>query len=322
VTKHSTDSVEAYQLYLRGQFEANKFTAEGLGKGIEYFNQAIALDPNYALAYAGLSDLYISQAHVFVPPKEGYAKAKLTGEKAAQLDDTLPEAHEALGSVKLYSDWDFPAAEREFKRAIELNPNYSDAHSTYSCHFKALRRYPEEIAEARHGQTLDPLSAFSNMELGEALYQARHYDEAIEQIRKTVELDPHFFVSYHVRARAFEQKKMYAEAIADCQEWMKIFPDDPNALATLAHVYATMGKRREAEDIIRKLLEMSKQRYFSPYWIAVAYAGLGDKDQAFRYFEKALDDRYFLMIWINSDARLDNLRSDQRFADLVHRIGV
>jgi eukaryotic-like serine/threonine-protein kinase len=320
VTKHYTDNVEAYQLYLKGNFEANKFTPEALEKGITYFNQAIAIDPTYALAYAGLSDLYISQAHVFVPPREGYAKAKWAAEKAAQLDDALAEAHQALGSVKLYSDWDFPAAEKEFRRAIELNPNYSEAHSNLSCKFKALRRYPEEIAEARRGQELDPLSAFANMELGEAFYQARRYDEAIEQIRKTVDLDPYFFVSYHVRARAYEQKKMYAEAIADCQEWMKIFPDDPNALATLAHVYATMGRRREAEETINKLQEISKQRYFSPYWIAVAYAGLGDNDQAFHYFEKAFEDRYFLMIWMNSDPRFDNIRSDPRFVDLVQRM--
>jgi serine/threonine-protein kinase len=322
VTNHSTDNVEAYQLYLKGKFEANKFTPEGLGKGIAYFNQAIAIDPTYALAYAGLSDLYIAQAHVFVPPKEGYAKAKWAAEKAAQLDDTLAEAHEALGAVKLYSDWDFPAAEKEFMRAIELNPNYSLAHSNLSCEFKALRRYPEEIAEARRGQELDPLSAFANMELGEAFYQARRYDEAIVQIKKTLELDSHFFVTYHVGARTYEQKKMYAEAIAACQEWLKNFPDDPNALASLAHVYATMGKRREAEDIIRKLLEISKQRYFSPYWIAVAYAGLGDNDQALNYFEKAFEDRYFLMIWINSDPRFDNIRSDPRFADLVRRVGL
>jgi len=322
VTKHSTDSVEAYQLYLKGQFEANKFTPESMQKGIEYFNQAIAVDPTYALAYAGLSDLYIAQAHVFVPPKEGYARAKSAAEKAAQLDDTLAEAHEALGSVKLYSDWNFPAAESEFKRAIELNPNYSLAHSNLSCYYKALRRYPEEIAEAKRGQELDPLSAFSNMELGEAFYQSRRYDESIEQIKKTLELEPHFFVAYHVRARAYEQKKMYAESVADCQEWVKIFQDDPIALASLAHVYATMGKRREAQDIIGKLLETSKQRYFSPYWIAVAYAGLGDNDQAFHYFEKAFEDRYFLIIWINSDPRFDNIRSDPRFADLVRRVGL
>ena len=160
------------------------------------------------------------------------------------------------------------------------------------------------------------------MELGEALYHARRYDEAIEQIRKTFELDSHFFIAFHVRARAYEQKKMYAEAIADCQEWAKIFHDDPIAIASLGHVYAAMGKRREAEEVVNKLLEISKQRYVSPYWIAIVYAGLANNDQAFHYFEKAFEDRYFIMIWINSDPRLDNLRSDPRFADLLRRIGL
>jgi serine/threonine protein kinase/tetratricopeptide (TPR) repeat protein len=322
VTRHYTDNVEAYQLYLKGRFEVNKYTREGVAKGIEYYNRAITIDPTYALAYAGLADLYALQAHVWVLPKEGYAKAKWAAEKAILLDDALPEAHNAMGLVNLYYDWDFPTAEKEFKRAIALNPNFSDAHSAYSAYFKALRRYPEEIAEAKRGQELDPLSAFTNMELGEAFYHARRYDEAIEQIRKSLELDPHLFVAYHVRARAYEQKKMYAEAIADCQEWGKIFHDDPFALATLAHVYATMGKRREAEEILNKLQEISKQRYFSPYWIAVVYAGLGDNDQAFQYFEKAFDDRYFLMIWMNSDPRFDNLRADPRFANLMQRIGL
>jgi tetratricopeptide (TPR) repeat protein len=151
---------------------------------------------------------------------------------------------------------------------------------------------------------------------------ARRYDEAIEQIRKSLELDPHFFIAYHVRLRAYEEKKMYAEAIADCQAWLKDFHDDPQALASLGHVYGAMGKRREAEEILNKLQEISKQRYFSSYWFAVVYAGLGDNDQAFQYFEKAFEDRFFLMIWMNSDPRFDNLRSDRRFADLVRRVGL
>jgi serine/threonine protein kinase/pimeloyl-ACP methyl ester carboxylesterase/tetratricopeptide (TPR) repeat protein len=322
VTRRYTDNVEAYQLYLKGQFEANKFTPEGLQKGIEYFNQAIAVDPAYALTYAGLADLYITQAHVWVTPREGYTKAKWAAEKALQLDNTLAEAHKTVGLVKLYYDWDFSAAEKEFKLAIELNPNFSDAHSAYSCYFKAMRRYPEEITEAKRGQELDPLSAFTNMELGEAFYMARRYDEAIEQIRKSLELDPHFFIAYHVRLRAYEKKTMYAEAIADCQEWLKVFHDDPQALASLGHVYGAMGKRREAEEILNKLQGISKQRYFSPYWIALVYAGLGDNDHAFQYFEKALEDRFFLMIWINSDPRLDNLRTDPRFTGLARRVGL
>jgi|GEM_PF-210548 len=322
VTKHYTDNVEAYQLYLKGRFESDKFTPEGMRKGIDYFNQAIAVDPAYALTYAGLADLYITQAHVWVPAREGYPKAKWAAEKAVQLDNALAEGHKAVGLVKLYYEWDFPAAEKEFKLALELNPNYSDAHSAYSCYFKTLGRYPEEITEAKRGQELDPLSAFTNMELGEAFYMARRYDDAIEQIRKSLELDPHFFIAYHVRLRAYEQKKMYAEAVADCQEWLKVFHDDPQALASLGHIYATMGKRREAEEILNKLQGLSKQRYFSPYWFAVVYAGLGDNDHAFQYLEKAFEDRFFLMIWINSDPRFDNLRADPRFGELVQRVGL
>jgi TolB-like protein/Tfp pilus assembly protein PilF len=322
ITKHYTDNVAAYQLYLRGRFEFNKFTPESMPKGVSFYNQAIAIDPTYALAYAGLADLYATEAHAWAPPREGYAKAKWAAERAVQLDNTLAEAHEAVGMEKLYYEWDFPGAEIELKRAMQLKPSYSEVHSIYSCYFKALGRYPEEIAEARRGQELDPLAAFTNMEFGEALYMARRYDEAIEQIRKTLELEPHFFIAYHVRARAYEQKKMYAEAIADCQEWARVFNDDPMALATLGHIYATMGKRKEAEEIIGKMQGMSGQRYFSSYWIALVYAGLGDNDKAFQYFEKAFEERYFLMIWINSDPRLDNIRSDPRFANLVHRIGL
>jgi DNA-binding winged helix-turn-helix (wHTH) protein/tetratricopeptide (TPR) repeat protein len=320
--KHYTDNVEAYQLYLKGEFNLNKFTPEGMATGIADFNRAIEIDPKYALAYAGLAGLYATQAHVWIPPKEGYTKAKIAAERAVEIDDSLAEAHEAAGLVKLFYDWDFAGAEREFKRAIELNPSCADAHSDYSCYFKALNRYPEEIAEAKRGQEVNPLSAFSNMELGEAYYMARRYDEAIEQIRKTLELDPYFFIAYHVRARAYEQKKMYAEAIADCREWLKVFHDDPLALATLGHIYATMGRRREAEDTLTRLHEISKQQYVSPYWVAVIHAGLGEKDQAFEYLEKAFADRYFLMIWLNSDPRFDNLRSEPRFVDLVQRIGL
>lgn len=317
-----TDNVEAYQLYLKGRYESNKFTPEGVQKAIDYYNQAIAIDPTYALAYAGQADLHSMRAHTWIPPKESYPKAKWAAEKALALDDTLAEAHDAAGGVKLFYDWDYPSAEYQFKRAIELNPNCAHAYSLYSTYFKAMKRYREEIAQAKRGQELDPLSAFANMELGEAFYQARRYDEAIEQIRKTLELDSHFFIAYHVRARAYEQKRMYGEAIADCQEWAKLFHDDPPAIASLGHVYASMGNRREAERTLDRLQQISTQRYFSPYWTAVVYAGLGDLDRAFHYLEKAFEDRYFILIWINSDPRLDNLHSDRRFADLVRRMGL
>ena len=323
VTRRQTNNLEAYQLYLRGHHEASKFSPDAIQKAIDYYNRAIAADPSYAAPHAGLSEIHTLMAHVLVPPREIYPRAKAEAEKALALDESSPEAHNAMGAVELFYEWNFPAAERELKRSIELNPNYAESYSQYSGYFKVMRNYSEEIAQARHGQELDPLSAFANMELGEALYQARRYDEAIDQITKTLDLDPNLVgFAYHVRARAYEQKKMYPEAIADCLRWANAFHGDPFALASLGHVYGSMGSRREAQEVLDQLQEISKQRYFSSYWTAVAYAGLGDNDRAFQNLEKAFADRYFLMIWINSDPRFDNLRSDPRFADLVKRIGI
>lgn len=323
LARRSPENSEAYQLYLKGRFEANKFAPEAFPKAIEYYNQAIAIDQGYALAYAGLAEIYSAEANFGVPPKEAYPKAKLAADKALTLDEGLPEAHRAVGQIKLFYDWDFPAAEREFKRAFELNPNYAEAYSAYSAYLKSMRRHDEEIVQAKRGQSLDPLSAFTNMELGEAYYMARRYDESIDQITRTLQIDPHLVgFAYHVRARAYEQKKMYAEAVADCQQWLKPFPDDEIALGTLGHIYGSTGNRREAESILARLQAMAKQRYFSSYWIAMVYAGLGDKDKTFEYLDKALAERYFLLIWINADPRLDNLRSDPRFARLVGLIGL
>jgi eukaryotic-like serine/threonine-protein kinase len=322
VTKQSTTNVQAYQLYLKGRYEANKWSPDGMQKAIDYYNQAIAADPSYALPYAGLSHIHSWMGHVLLPPKEILPKAKSEAEKALALDETSPEAHSIRASIALFYDWDLAAAEKGFKRAIELNPNYAEGVSAYSGYFKVMRNYGEEIAYARRGRDLDPLSAFANMELGEAFYQARQYDQAINQITRTFEMDPHLIAfAYHVRARAYEQKRMYAEALADCQHWVAATRDDPQAIASLGRVYARAGNRREAEKMLNRLQEISRQRFVSSYWIATVYVGLGDKDQAFHHLEKAFDERYFLMVWMNSDPLFDNIRSDRRFTDLVRRIG-
>jgi len=323
VAKHSTDNIEAYQLYLKGRYEANKFSPDAIPKAVGYYNQAIAADPSYALAYAGLAQIHALMAHVVLPPKEIYPRAKLEAQKALELDETLPEAHIAMATVEIFYDWNFAAAEKECRRAIELNPNYAEAFSAYSGYFKVMRNYQEEIAQARRGRELDPLSSFTNMELGEAYYHARQYDQAINQITKTFEMDPHLVgFAYYVRARSYVQKKMYAEAVSDCQRWEEAFHDDPQAVASLGWVYASMGNRPEAEKALSRLREISQQRYFSTYWFALVYVGLGDKDQALTNLEKAFEDRYFLMIWINGDPIFDSLRSDRRFADLSKRIGL
>lgn len=193
----------------------------------------------------------------------------------------------------------------------------------YSGYFKAMRNYPEEINQAKRGRDLDPLSALANMELGEAFYHARQYDQAINQITRTFEMDPHLVgFAYHVRARAYEQKKMYAEALADSQRWADAYPNDAQAVSSLGRLHARMGNRAEAQRMLDRMQELSKQRYFSSYWTALVYLGLGDKDRALTNLERAYEDRYFLMIWINSDPLFDSLRSDQRFTDLVRRIGL
>jgi serine/threonine-protein kinase len=323
VTKHSTESVEAYQLYLKGLYEANKFSPEGTQKALEYYNQAIAADPSYALPYAGLAEMHSLMGAIMVPPHEIYPRAKSEAQKALALDETSAEAHCAMAEVELFYNWDFAAAEKQFLRAIELNPNYVESISGYSGYLKVRRDYTQEIAQARRGRDLDPLSAFANMELGEAYYHARQYDQAINQITKTFEMDPHLVgFAYHVRARAYEQKKMYAEALADSQKWVDAFHDDPQAVSSLGRIYARMGSKAEAQKMLDKLQEISRHRYVSTYWTALVYVGLGDKDQAFRDLEKAIDDRYFLMIWINSDPLFDSLRADPRFANLAKRIGL
>jgi len=323
VTKHSTDNIEAYQLYLKGRYEANKFSPEGARKALEYYQQATVADPSYAPAYAGLSYIHVLMGNIALPPKEIYPLAKSEAQKALALDQTLPEAHTSMAIVELFYDWDFPAAEREFKRALELNPNYAECFSGYSGYFKVRRNYAEELVQAKHGRELDPLSPFANMELGEAYYHGRQYDQAINQITRTFEMDPHLVgFAYHVRARAYEQKKMYAEALADSQRWAEAFKDDPQPLSSVARFQARMGNRAEALKMLDRLQELSKHRYVSSYWTATVYIGLGDKENALAALEKAYEDRYFLMIWINGDPLFDSLRSEPRFIDLERRIGL
>jgi serine/threonine-protein kinase len=324
VTKRQTENVEAYQWYLKGRYEASRFSPDAVPKAIEYFNRAIAADPNYAAPHAGLARIYGFTAHIALPPNEAYPRAKAEAEKALALDDQSDEGHLALSMAYLFYDWQFAASASEGKRALELNPNFAEAYAQYSGYFKVMRNYPEEIAQATKGRDLDPLSPFANMELGEAFYHARRYDDAIDQINKTLALDPNLVgFAYHVRSRAYEQKGMFAEAVADCRRWSAAFHDeDPMALATLAHAYAAMGNAAEAKKLLDQILKMREGRFVSAYWIGYVYAGMNDKDRAFEYFNKAIDERYFMMIWIASEPRFENLRSDSRFAELVRRVGL
>jgi len=323
LAKHYTESNEAYQLYLKGRFYWNKRTPEALQKAIDYFNQAIEKDSNFALAYAGLADCYVVPA-MRLPPRDAMPKAKAAAMRALELDETLAEAHTSLGRVLAAYDWDWKGAEKEFKRAIELNPRYAVAHEWYGGWFDAMGRHEESIAERKRAQELDPLSLVINFELGIAFLYAREYDQAIDQFHKTLEMDQNFPPVYAFLSAAYEQKGMYDEAIAEFSKGVSLKGGSEWSLARvgLGHVYAVMGKKSEARQSLDELKQLSAQEYVPATSVALVYAGLGEKDHAFGWLEKACEERSFQMQWLKIDPRWDVLRSDPRFADLTRRIGL
>ena len=321
--KHYTESNEAYQLYLKGRFYWDKRTAEALKKSIEYFNQAIEKDPRFALAYAGLADCYVVPANR-IPPREAMPKAKAAAMRALELDETLAEAHASLGRVLAAYDWDWTSAEKEYKRAIELNPRYATAHQWYGGYLAVMGRSNEALAERKRAQELDPLSLIINSELGMAFYYARDYDQAIEQFHKTLELDQNFPPGRAFLLAAYEQKGMYGEAIAEFKRAIpaKGISEVGLLRAGLGHTYAVSGKKSEARKVLAELKQLSEQGYVPAPSIALIYAGLGEKDQAFAWLEQGYEERAFQMQWIKIEPRWDSLRSDPRFQDLLGRLGV
>ena len=324
LTRHHTENAEAYQLYLKGRYYWNKRTAESLNKGIEYFQQAIDKDPNYALAYAGLTDSYslLGSAIGGLSPKETFSKAKAAAVKALAIDDTLAEAHAALALVHLRYDWDWSATEREIKRAIALNPNYATTYHWYADYLVVMGRLDEAIVQIKQAQKLDPLSLIINTVMALRLYHARQYDQAIEQCQKTLEMDSNFAQAHFALGQAYEQKAKYEEAIAELQKATTLSPSSPFLFSALGHAYAVSGQAGEAVKILEKLQKLSRQRYVSPHEMAMIYTGLGETDQAFGWLEKAYVDRSWRLPFLNVEPRFDSLRSDPRFAALVRRVGL
>jgi eukaryotic-like serine/threonine-protein kinase len=323
LAKHYTESNEAYQLYLKGRFYWNKRNADALKKSVEYFNQAIEKDPNFALAYAGLADAYVVfPTYSAASPRESYPKAKAAAKKAMEIDETLAEAHASLAWVLFLFDWNFAESDREFQRAIQLNPNYPTAHHWYGdANLRATGRFDEAIAEIRRAQELDPLSLIINADLGTTYIYARRYDKAIEQLRKTIEMDPSFYYARWRLGTAYELKGSFHEAMTEYQN-SRALNDDPTVLALIGRAYAASGKRDEASRTLGQLKEIARQRYVPAYAFALLYAGLGEKDQAFQWLERSYQDRAFDMTYLKVDPLIDNLRSDPRFADLVRRVGI
>jgi serine/threonine-protein kinase len=322
LTKRYTENTQAYHLYLTGRYFWNRRDAEGMRKAIESFQQAIALDPTYALAYAGLADTYAllgSASYDAQPPREDMPKARAAATRALELDDTLAEAHSALAFVKGWYDWDWPGAERGLQRALDLNPNYATAHQRYGWYYLAMGRPEEALAEMRRAQQCDPLSPIIAVNIGAVLYYQRHYDQALAQFGKVVEMDPSFRVSHSWQGWAYAEKGAYADAIAAFQR--ETLPWEQSRWG-LAMVYARMGKKHEARQLLNQLHELAKQRYVPSSAFIVIYAALGEKDQAFTWLERAYEEHDEDLDLLNVDPKLDSLRSDPRFAELARRVGL
>ena len=317
---------EAYQDYLRGRFFWNRRTEAALKQALGYFQKAIAADPGYAAAYSGLADSYLSLGASSIvgglPPRQAMPEAKAAVLKALQIDGTLAEAHTSLAMVHLLYDWDLAACEKEFRRAIELDPNYTAAHHWYSHCLLPLGRTEESLAESKRALELEPLQLVVGLHLGWHYLYARQYDQAIEQFRKTLELDPAFPQAQRYAAWAYLQKGMHPEAIAALRSALNSLERDPEIEGELGHALAVAGRRAEALAILEGLGHLSATRYVSPYSVALVHAGLGNRDQALAWLDKAYAERSDYMPYLRLEPMLDGLRSDHRFAALVRRVGL
>jgi len=322
LAKSYTDNTEAYQLYLLGRYHVNRLTDDGILKSLEYFQQAIEKDPNFALAFAGLAGSYNALAGFNVrPPKEVYPSARSAALTALTLDPLLVQAHTELAMVNFTFDWDWAGAEREFKRALEINPGDSDAHYFYSYCLVFLGNFDSAIAEMRKAQELDPVSLVKLTGVAQVLLIARRYDEALEVCRKALDMDPNLGFAHWLLGLAYMYKGSYEPAILALQKSIPLSGDSPDEPASLAHAYALSGRRAEARKILMNLNERAKRSYISPGTIADLYFLLGDKDQAFVLLEKALDERDNMMVLLKVEPMFDPFRSDPRFANLLRRVG-
>jgi tetratricopeptide (TPR) repeat protein len=297
-----------------------KFTPEEMRKGLECINQALAIDPRYALAYDGLAFYYSAAVDWTLSPNEAMPKAKEAAKKALEIDEDLAEAHSDMAFVHCYYDWDWAAAESESRRAIELKPNDSVAHDTYASFLIPMGRTDEAIAEHKKAIDLDPLSLHTNASLGVSLYYAHRYAQAIVELRKAIDLDPNYWWAHSYLGRAYAQQGQFPQAIAELQEAVRSASGITEPRAFLGRAYAVSGKRVEARKVLDELNEVSKQTFVSPYNIALIFAGLGEKDQALAWLERAFAERSTWMPYLKVDPGLDSLRSEARFRDLLRRM--
>lgn len=315
----------AYQAYLKGRYFWNKRTQQGLMKAIEYFQLAIDKDPANALAYAGLADSYNMLGNWgALPTQEVYKRAKAAATKALELDESLGEVHSALAVTELLFNWDWSDAEKEFERALELNPDYAPAHEWYALYLSSLGRHKEALTEARRAQELEPLSLIIDAHVGWTLYYARQYDQAIEQCRKTLDMDPNFYPAHLYLGRAYLGKGRYEEAVSEFEKARGLAGQEKASSVELGYAYAAKGRGGDALEELHQMEELWKRTNLPvyPYHMGLTYAGLGNKEQALEWLKEAYRQRYAWLIMLREEPRLDGLRSDPRFQDLLRRLAL
>lgn len=326
VLRRYTQNTEAYQQYLRGRFYWNKRSSAGYEQAIECFERAIALDPDYALAFSGIADCYNSSGFSFdvgsLPVGELVSKAKAAALRALEIDDTLAEAHTSLAYAKHLFDWDWAGAESGFRRAIDLNPNYANAHHWYSHYLTAHSRMDESLVHSKLALELDPLSVVMQTHLGWHHLYAREYDPAIEQLKNALTTDPEFLHAHWYLALAYEMNGLYKEAEAEFHEAIIPADDTLTIEADLAHFYGVSGQKDKARKTIDRLEKRAEKRHVSSFGMALAHLGLGETDRAFYYLEKALGERSDMLVYLKAEPRLDPLRDDPRFDRLAKDVGL
>jgi len=320
LAKHHTQDREAYQAYLRGRYMASKYTEEGMKKAIDYFRRAIEIDPAFALAYAGLAMAYWNVSAVHFAPREVMPKARDVARKALEIDPDLAESHAAVALVRMAYEWDRKEAEREFKRAAELNPGYATVYQWHGWHLAIMGRLKESIVELKHAQVLDPLSEI-NTYIGLSYYWDRQYENALEEFKRTLELYPDFWLPHLYLGWTHQQLGNMSVAQ---QELMDAFQleDNPWTVASLAHASAVSGDQARARETLEELKQHATRQFVAPYFIARIYVGLGEEQQAFAWLEKAYEDRDECLTWLKVDPTMHSLRPNRAYSDLLSRIGL
>jgi tetratricopeptide (TPR) repeat protein len=319
IVKHYTDNREAYDFYIKGLYFWNKRGKKNLDKAIEYFQEAIEKDPNYALAYSGLANTYVVLAdNGYIPASEGLPKAKAAALKALEIDDGLAEAHISLAAILE----DFAGAEREYQQGIALKPGYATAHQWYALDLSCLGRHEEAIVEILRARELDPLSPRINANVGELFYYARKYDRALEELKKSTELFPEHSDNYSASGGVYAQMGRYEDAISSYERVFELAGQSGDLSIGLAYVYALSGKRSEARKRLNNIIEYSKQNFVSPISIAAVYVGLGEKEEAFSWLEKGCSENDARLFYLKADPAFDALRSDPRFKALLKKVGL